>query len=228
MEKRWLTLKEPTKVFVWLWRVGIEIEKYIYNFLGFFLPSATVDFETIHNSTKREKAEENSNNTKTTKYTFVGEVACNEDNTKWIKSVSGGEISMKWGQLKNNNKSFWGQRYEQNEDVDTPWKSLFSLCFSLKSEGFEGGGKKLIGLFFSCPALWQTFVTSQEHQQQQHKSNSNNSFGGREMDEMMATQKQPSSFLGEPDRWNEDEEKHPRNPLPLFFDFELLVLEIRK
>jgi hypothetical protein len=41
-----------------------------------------VDFETIHNSTKREKAEENSNNTKTTKYTFVGEVACNEDNTK--------------------------------------------------------------------------------------------------------------------------------------------------
>jgi hypothetical protein len=34
--------------------------------------------------------------------------------------------------------------------------------------------------------------------------------------------------LGEPDRWNEDEEKHPRNPLPLFFDFELLVLEIRK
>jgi hypothetical protein len=56
--------------------------KYIYNFLGFFLPSATAYFETIHNSTKREKTEENSNNTKTTKYTFVGGVACNEDNTK--------------------------------------------------------------------------------------------------------------------------------------------------
>jgi hypothetical protein len=42
-------------------------------------------------------------------------------------------------------------------------------------------------------------VTGQEHQQQP-KNNSNNSFGEREMDEMMATQKQPSSFLGEPDR----------------------------
>jgi hypothetical protein len=36
--------------------------------------------------------------------------------------------------------------------------------------------------------------------QQQHKNNSNDSFGGREMDEMRATQKQPSSFVGEPDR----------------------------
>jgi hypothetical protein len=67
--------------------------KYNYNFLGFFLPSATAYFETIRNSTKREKTEEN--NTKRTKYTFVGGVACNEDNKKGTKPVSGGLISMK-------------------------------------------------------------------------------------------------------------------------------------